>query len=541
MKKLLLITALFFASLPALATNFNAWTDHGVISTGLGTDPEQPTVMYLASGCQIVSSPCFAMWYTTGASGTSQSINYAESQTPTTNSSWSAYSSNPVLSAYGFGRVYKNGSTYYLFASPYNSGSLPKQIDVYTSSNGLSWSLATSGALTKDGNHWDATALCQLNVLAIVSGTWYGYYTGLSNTSEWSMGLATSTNGTTWTPGGSNPVITAYGPSNFSTWQYIGGNYYGWSQIVMPFYPYNSGLPSDIMRFSTPSPTGPFTALGTTTFYRTQTLEGVGMTLGQVADPCLIAVGGTTYMFFTSTDNDGAPYQISVATTSAPFNQLVFSAEGVNNIPIPFTSYNLAMQASDAFARANGGLGANWTQMSSNSGFTSGQIVSNQVTCGTAGDNCDSYYNAITWPNDQWVTVTVDTCLASSFVGIALRATANNDYRIYWHGTAGSSGTVVFQRYHGSFSALTTSPSSIAFTLNTNDTLTGAVIGTNIYLYHNGALVGTASDSNISSGSGGFAMSPTTATSNAYIGLFSGGGFQSAPVNQVGGKNAINF
>lgn len=536
--------------------SFNVWQNHGVVIPQVSNDePEQPTVIY-ESGAQILApngdGKIFKMWFTTGPANTPIGINYAESNDGLT---WTRYVSNPVIPSRWGSRIVKNGSTYYLYCS---AAFTSTAIQVYTSSNGIAWTLQNATALTTGVSGWDSVYIGQLNVLTIDSnGKWWGYYWGLDTTvsanQHFKAGLATSTDGLNWTKDINNPVasLSSGTLANGTTWNIttsftfatIGNVYYGWSQMVALSYPgANAQLPSDIMRWKATNPAGPWTALGVETYSRNAPAsEGPSTPNGQVADPCIISALGNCYLFYTASSNgsSGTTYTVNAAIApSTTLAQLVTTFEGVQNIPISSNpGLNLQVLASDDFNRPDGSLGANWTLLNFTN-FVPAQIVSHKVTSTAAGGNCDSWYNAIAWPNDQWSQVTVNTCLASSFVGISLRqvsaGSSSTAYRIYWNGTTGSSGTWNIQRLQfGTFTTL----ASGSLTLNIGDTLLGAVVGSNILLYWNRLLIAVISDSALTSGNAGLLVIPVTTISNAAISAWSGGSFQNAPLIPGAGGN----
>src|SRR5262245_16725233 len=56
------------------------------------------------------------------------------------------------------------------------------------------------------------------------------------------------------------------------------------------------------------------------------------------------------------------------------------------------------IQATDNFNRADGGLGANWTTITSETAMA---IVSNHAEPSNTGADCSARYSARTWANDQ--------------------------------------------------------------------------------------------------------------------------------------------
>src|SRR5271168_4394954 len=116
-------------------TTFNVWANQGTVIPAVGGDaPEQPNVIF-EGNAKILSGNVFKMWFTTGPAGSPIGINYAESSDGVT---WTRYSSNPVLPSRWGGRVFKNGSTYYLYTS---TGIQGTAIEAYTSPDGITWTL----------------------------------------------------------------------------------------------------------------------------------------------------------------------------------------------------------------------------------------------------------------------------------------------------------------------------------------------------------------------------------------------------------------
>ena len=519
---------------------FNVWADQGTVITDVSGVAEQPTVIY-EGGAQILSGNVFKMWYSVGTAAAPTGINYAES---TDGKSWTLYGSNPVIASRWGPRVFKYAGTYYLYCTLNVFGTA---IEAYTSPDGITWTRQNASALAVSGSGWDSVAVGQFNVCDVVGGTWYGYYWGIdTETNEvFNEGLATSSDGIHWTKSLSNPIASmgsgifidgaSWSGSGAFCFAKVGSIYYGWSQTTALNVPGgNNNLPTDIMRWSAPSPSGPWTPLNVLTFYRTTSIEGLGGSSGQAADPSVVEANGNVYIFFTATSNgDGAHYVINCAIASGmTLAQLVQTYEGVQNVPFPDAlSLNLNPLGSDSFQRANANpIGGNWTQAYNGVGWSAGQLAGHLYECATAGDRADSYWNAATFPNDQWSTITVGSITgASSYVATDFRiagADAGTYYDFAWGGAAtGGSGTYYMQRYaSGTLTTIATG----SMTVSNGDTLTGCVIGTNIYIYQNGALIFLFTDSHIASGSAGL-LALGAASADATISAWSGGGFQNAP------------
>lgn len=511
-------------------TTLGIWAPQGVVIPSVsGDSPQQPNVSY-EGNAKILSGNVFKCWF----SNNTNALIYAES---TNGTSWTRYASAVIASGVIYPKIFINSGTYYLYCNPDTSlGS----ISLYTSTDGITWGSPTTNILQTGSGTWDDGTIGQFGIVGIIGGTWYGYYFGTTSGSPtvYYEGLATSTNGTSWTKSPSNPVISDGGPSNFHflvQGALIGNEYYGWSQISIPGSPspQNAAIPSDIARFSAISPSGPWTRLSSTTLYRTTVAEGVNVGKGQVADPSLVFDGTNTWMFVdadTTASSASSTIEAFLASNMTPA-QVVNTYEGVQNYPIPNDklSSQLITLASDNFQRANANpIGGNWTPLLA---ADKAQIVSDAVNPSAISTPGDSFWNALSFPNDQWAQVTVGAISGTtSFVGPAVRMNTSgtqSDYRVNWGGAAtGAAGTIALQKYvSGTFTSL----QSRALTLNVGDTITLSAIGQDLAVYWNNFLVLATTDSSLTSGAAGFSIYSGVATADAVITAWSGGNFQSIP------------
>ena len=230
----------------------------------------------------------YKMWYRVGWA--TVSIHYAESVDGVI---WTKYASNPVLDVTGDHYcpfVLKHNGTYYLFASygPWQGDTL------YNSTDGLSWSIMNGGNRVISvgaGAEWDSYAIGNVAVWVNSSGIWnmiYEAYAGVGTV--WKLGLATSTNGTTWVKH-PNPIVSRSGSCGGPSIVKVGTTYF------MFFHSSDSGgLPTeiyltsstDLMHWTTPDHI----------LSRLYDWEGVGLSVGQMADPDVILVDGRFYMFY---------------------------------------------------------------------------------------------------------------------------------------------------------------------------------------------------------------------------------------------------
>lgn len=197
----------------------------------------------------------------------------------------------------------------------------------------------------------------------------------------------------------------------------------------------------------------------------------------------------------------------------------------------------MSVLATDNFNRANANpIGGNWTTIT---GLSAMQIVSNAATPSSLSPNdCGSYYNAVTWPNDQYsqakLTV-VDTKTDGSGIGVAVRvaAAALTAYRVVL--THASPGTnVSLQRFlAGAFTRLWDRGAAFV----DGDLVRLEVQGTTLRVFINGVQVGADfTDTNIASGNAGISYSSvaTSASLDDWEGGDFGGGTTSGTATLTG-------
>lgn len=86
------------------------------------------------------------------------------------------------------------------------------QIGVATSSNGLSWSRYSGNPILSAGaaEQWDENRIGASKIFRF-GGLWYMFYTGVDDSENWQIGLAYSVDGLNWTKWASNPVLSPTG------------------------------------------------------------------------------------------------------------------------------------------------------------------------------------------------------------------------------------------------------------------------------------------------------------------------------------------
>ena len=311
------------------AANGGVWNYQGTILEASLSDDEgnvyEPSVIIEGTPRLLSSSysSVFKMWFTAGW-GTSETC-YAESPDGL---NWTR-KSTAILAGTARNFVIKNGSTYYLFASPNGD----TQINVYTASNSDGPFTLAQAAIIALGSagQWDDTNVANCSVF-LESGTWYMLYDG-GDGSGYRTGLATASSPTgPWTKSGSNPVISlgASGVAGgLSPVQKVGSTYYAW--VICS--PSASGfLPSDIWRYSSSNLTS-WMASSAPSIPRTTTDEGPNTSVGQTADPWIVVANGVAYMFYAGSADGSGPtgrHRIKLAIAPLSIANLVTTNEGVN-------------------------------------------------------------------------------------------------------------------------------------------------------------------------------------------------------------------
>jgi hypothetical protein len=541
----------------------NPWQPQGTVIPASGSTfwPAQPNVFYEGNSQLGLSGNVFKLWYFNNASP--YGMYYAESSDHET---WVEAPGNPILASVSLGKIFKSGSTYYLYANVDQSGSA---IAAYTSPDGVDWTLANASALTPT-QAWEADGVFQLAVAGQVGGTFYGYYSGNLNEGSYQAGQVTSTDLVHWTKTGTSPV-SSLSQGNFSSggawlgeggfnFLEVNGAYYVWGQIFpsgTPGADADAASPLDMGRWSAPSPAGPWTFSGVTTYQRTLPSEGitsgatVNTNLGQIGDPAIVEVSGTTYMFYTGVVN-GVTFAgglcVNLAIVNLPLSTLVRTSEGIQNIPIPFpgatASLNFGTLATDNFVRAS--LGPDWTSSFVGSGHAAAQIVSDLVESTTISDDASSFYNAISWPDDQWAQDVVRAFSAdNSQVGVTLRVAedaSGSYYRFVLYAASGGAGSanqsVYITRSSGGAQTAVLGEFSTV-TPELGDVITASAVEGQLSLFYNGYLVLTVLDSTLASGAPGFTVLPATAVGNAALNGWAGGNANVIPAYPSSGAIVV--
>lgn len=183
--------------------------------------------------------------------------------------------------------------------------------------------------------------------------------------------------------------------------------------------------------------------------------------------------------------------------------------------------------ATDTFDRANGGLGANWTTVT---GMGAPQISTNRVRSTAVGTDSRAYYNAVTWPADQYAEiVTVTAGVAGSGRGAVTRAqsAAGSFYVATHNNNFTASARLQIHRYDAGVSNLL---SNVVKTVAANDKIRMEIEGTTMRAYIADVLqFGPTTDSTYATGNAGASVyADTGTTADAELDNFEGGSLLSS-------------
>ena len=296
------------------------WQRYGDVISDVTT--AEPSVIY-DTNPQILTNETYVykMWYRYGWS--TAYLYYAES---TDGINWVKYSGNPILTGYYQPFVFKYNNTYYLFASQYDSAVGASVLYRFHSTDGINW--VNDGKVLDEGTGGVANTF-----VWVENGTWYMLYEyGQGVDNRWKIGLATSTDGLSWTKSSANPVISTTGSCSgpfmrYDTPKFSDGYYYLWVHCSP-----SGTLPTDIYRYRSTDLIN-WENQGMV-FPRKGTDEGEGSSVGQVADVTMWEIGGKVYMYYFATSNGTAETDghIKLAIANMTFEELITK---YGNVPLP--------------------------------------------------------------------------------------------------------------------------------------------------------------------------------------------------------------
>src|ERR1700729_969312 len=193
---------------------------------------------------------------------------------------------------------------------------------------------------------------------------------------------------------------------------------------------------------------------------------------------------------------------------------------------LPHKAFADATSASDNFARADGSLGPNWTDVSDG-----GLAISSGAVIGTVGSVTGDAWTANSFGGDQFsqVAVTSTQLSGGQWIGPAVRVqnSGQDAYVGFYYWNFGSPELMLFKRSGGGWAQISGAFAVSPLPAGTQLELTA--VGSAISLYENGAKVLSATDASITGGAPGI-----MAYGNAEADSWSGGDAATASYS-VGG------
>lgn len=172
------------------------------------------------------------MWYEAVPGGNQASVGYA---TSVDGINWAKFAGNPIMTPSETweggtqGEVSPNtvlleNGVFKMWYHGYQNGT--RRIGYATSADGLAWTKYPGNPILSPGpaGSWDADSIAEPKVLKVGS-TYYMYY--MRATGNHGVGLATSSDGISWTKYSGNPILTV-GPSGSwdDNWMEVGDVFY---------------------------------------------------------------------------------------------------------------------------------------------------------------------------------------------------------------------------------------------------------------------------------------------------------------------------
>jgi len=187
--------------------------------------------------------------------------------------------------------------------------------------------------------------------------------------------------------------------------------------------------------------------------------------------------------------------------------------------------------ASDSFTRANGSLGANWTDFLS-AGSVPPQIVGNQVEPSSTGFSDAMYYGGIDWPSDQYSQAQIIALGSGAKMGPSVRVTSVSEYIGIVETLGAGNATVEIElELNGTFSTLISTSTA---TVLPGDYIQISAQGTTLTMNNvtRSTTLLTITDSTLAAGYPGIHLNPAGGTpSSTVMSNWSGGSMTSAPLS----------
>lgn len=184
----------------------------------------------------------------------------------------------------------------------------------------------------------------------------------------------------------------------------------------------------------------------------------------------------------------------------------------------------MAVLATDDFNRADSAdFGTNWTVTTGDAAW---RITSNTARVSNVDSDCSEYYNAGTWPNDQYskfkLTTAPDNTIAND-IGIGPGCRFSTSARTYYRSVGGTvQGCHVAKFVAGAITTIASSATDFA----NGDIIQLEAVGTTIRLLQNSVQITSNTDSAIATGRPGVCFSSST-SSVPVVDDWEGGDFAS--------------
>ena len=231
--------------------------------------------------------------------------------------------------------------------------------------------------------------------------------------------------------------------------------------------------------------------------------------------------GGSAYNVTVKTNPSG-----QVCTVTNPSGTI--AAANVTNVSITCVTSAPAGSVSDNFNRANGTLGAGWTDMSDG-----GLAISSQAVVGTKSTYSGDIRTGETYPSDQssQIATTSTQLSGGQWIGAAVRAQSGGQslYLGLYFWNNGNPELMLYKRISGTWTQLGSSSFQPALAAGT--LLTLSVAGSKLTFSQNGVARITATDTSLTGGAPGI-MAYGTPTADNWVGS---GTSAAAPTYTVGG------
>jgi hypothetical protein len=515
------------------------WQKQGIVIAANATDlvPSgstvfgafQNTAILYESNAQILSGTVYKTWFSSGT-GSTANIYYAESPDGV---NWTR-SASAVLAAYTNPAIIKHGSTYYMYCQlgTATTGS----VYLYTSTDGISWAQQSSSILVSGGGAaWDDDIFL-LAPIGIISGTWYGLYTGsASGATLYKMGLATSTDGAglTWTKYAGNPVLNDAIASQAVV--QVNGVWYAWVLSNQAGQGTNQD-PFDVVRYQSSDLIN--WTLSSHSLHHTQQFESLNFNTGGVSPTAIIDIGGKAHFYTLSSPSDAIQpsiYQTALAIGPAPIASIIqFSEDGSQQVSI------------DPFTSGTGNLSPNWTTPI---GLTKLQIVAGDlVEASVLSTVCAQYNSGSVFSSDQYSEITIGA-LSSTFQNgfiqpiVRSQSSGGNWYQANIASPAGTKSTTnaIYKNVAGSLTQI--GPASVGVTPQVGDVFRLSVVGSNppvLTLYQNGYVILQVQDysNEFLTGAPGIYIYEETNLSHSQVSLWTGGNANVIPNYISGGAGS---